>query len=73
MQYEYFINLDERGEFFADVRDDSENTIFEIQGLDIYCLLEDGFMSNSRDIDGLTEYLVFLEVITPSDSITLAN
>ena len=26
----YYINLDERGEFYADIRDESENTILEI-------------------------------------------
>ena len=29
MQYEYFINLDERGEFYADVRDPDGNTVYK--------------------------------------------
>lgn len=28
--YRYFINLDERGEFYADIRDASDNTVLEI-------------------------------------------
>jgi len=28
--FEYFINLDERGEFFADIRNDQGETILEI-------------------------------------------
>lgn len=49
----YHINLDERGEFYADVRRDDE-TIFEIKGFDIF---EDGFMQHKNDIGGLREYL----------------
>ncbi len=55
MDYKYYINLDERGEFFADVRDENENTIFEIRGFDMF---EDGFMKNKHDVDGLREYLI---------------
>uniref|UniRef100_E6QW74 Uncharacterized protein n=1 Tax=mine drainage metagenome TaxID=410659 RepID=E6QW74_9ZZZZ len=55
----YFINLDERGEFYADVRDDSNNTIFEIKGFDVF---EDGWMRNKRDLKGLKNYLVDLGV-----------
>jgi hypothetical protein len=32
---EYYINLDERGEFFADVRNAEGDTVFEIHGFDI--------------------------------------
>ncbi len=54
MQYEYFINLDERGEFYADVRDPDGNTVFEIKGFDIF---KDGFMKNKYDIVGLGDLL----------------
>ena len=61
---EYFINLDERGEFNADVRRNNE-TIFEINGFDIF---EDGFMKNKNDLAGLTEYLNGLGIIRANDS-----
>ena len=62
----YFINLDERGEFYADVRDDSNNTIFEIRGFDIF---EDGWMRNKNDLKGLKCYLVDLGVMKDSDNL----
>ena len=37
--YRYFINLDERGEFYADVRNVRDRSIFEIKGFEIF---EDG-------------------------------
>lgn len=61
---EYFINLDERGEFYADVRRNGD-TIFEIQGFEIF---EDGFMRNKHDLAGLTEYLNSLGLIEDNDS-----
>jgi len=62
--YLYFINLDERGEFYADVRDDSNNTIFEIKGFDIF---EDGWMRNKNDLMGLRNHLVGLGVMKDDD------
>lgn len=62
----YYINLDERGEFNADVRDEDGKTVFEIDGFDIF---EDGFMHNSEDLDGLEEYLTDLEIIDEDDEI----
>lgn len=58
--YTYHINLDERGEFFADVRDEAGKTVFEIHGFEIF---EDGFMRDKHDLAGLHEYLCDLEVI----------
>ena len=62
--YLYFINLDERGEFYADVRDESNNTIFEIKGFDIF---EDGWMRNKNDLMGLKNHLVGLGVMKDDD------
>ena len=60
MQFEYFINLDERGEFYADVRDQVGETVFEIHGFDIF---EDGFMKHKTDLKGLTDYLFQLDIL----------
>lgn len=55
--YGYFINLDERGCFYADVRDPSNRTVFEIEGFTIF---EDGWMRHRSDLEGLRAYLVHL-------------
>ena len=65
--YLYFINLDERGEFYADVRDGSNNTIFEIKGFDIF---EDGWMRNKSDLTGLKNHSVGLGVMKADDDLT---
>lgn len=62
----YFINLDERGEFYADVRNAYDKTVFEISGFEIF---EDGFMSHSRDLEGLKDYLVSLGVMSQTQEL----
>jgi len=34
--YQYFINLNERGGFYADVRDPNNQSVFYIEGLTIF-------------------------------------
>ena len=67
--YEYYINLDERGEFSADVRDPNGKTVVEF-GEGIF---EDGFMRNKNDISGLEDYLKSMKIIKPSDRLVKAN
>ena len=67
MTYEYYVNLDERGEFFADVRSADGDTVFEIHGFDVF---EDGFMSHKRDTEGLLDYLIFLGIAAKGDRLT---
>lgn len=62
VNYGYYINLDERGDFQADVRDASGKTVFEFSAgcsleEDESSLFDDGFMVNKNDIEGLTSYL----------------
>lgn len=66
---EYFINLDERGEFFADVRREDE-TVFQIHGFDIF---EDGFMRHKDDMPGLLDYLRQLGIADKDDTLVKAN
>jgi hypothetical protein len=66
----YFINLDERGEFFADVRDANEKTVFEIHGFDIF---EDGFMRHKNDMSGLSDHLKSLGIMADGDTLAAAN
>lgn len=67
--YGYYINLDERGEFFADVRDEDLETIFEIHGFDLF---EDGVMKEKTDMVGLREHLLDLMMIKPKDQLLLS-
>ena len=57
--YEYHINLDERGEFNADVRDpDTDESIFEINSEILEKLVNDNMDMNSKeDVVGLEVYL----------------
>ena len=70
MQYEYYINLNERGCFFADVRDYEGDSIFEIHGFDIF---EGGFMSDLCDLEGLHELLVSQGYISKTDNLVRGN
>ena len=70
MQYEYYINLNERGCFFADVRDDEGETIFEIHGFDIF---EDGFMADLYDLGGLEGLLIEQGYIDKSDTLVMGD
>lgn len=70
LEFEYFVNLAERGEFFADVRDPDGNTIYEINGFD---LVEDGFMDHSEDLDGLRDYLADMGIVSQAATITEGN
>ena len=66
MHYTYHINLDERGEFYADVRGENGRTVYDIRGHSIF---EDGFMCHTADIRGLSVYLLDLGVLRDSDRI----
>lgn len=61
----YYVNLDERGDFYADVRDPSGATIFEVRSEEdgTIALIEDGFMRHKTDLDGLAEHLADLGLI----------
>lgn len=61
----YYVNLDERGDFYADVRDPSGGTVFEIHAEEdgSIGLIEDGFMRHKTDLDGLRAHLVDLGLI----------
>lgn len=68
--YGYYINLDERGSFYADVRGIDGKTILEVraEGRDPD-LVEDGFMSDRHDASGLEEHLRDLQLIGENDRI----
>ena len=70
MIYSYYINLDERGEFYADVRNHAERTVLEIRGFDIF---EDGYMTDKDDLNGLCDYMVEMGICEKTDNILPAR
>jgi len=77
MEYGYHVNLNERGSFYADVRNAEGVTVFEVRagnevGEDESSIFEDGFMSHAEDMDGLTDYLRDLAIIGAMDTVTIA-
>jgi hypothetical protein len=68
-QYNYIVDLDERGEFSAHVETKQGKIIFNLHTdqdgfLD---LVEDGYMRNTKDTQGLKSYLVDMGMI-PEES-----
>ena len=66
--FTYHINLNERGSFYADVRNSSDKTVFEIKagdelGENETSIFDDGFMKDMNDMRGLKEYLVSLGIM----------
>lgn len=75
--YSYHINLDERGLFYADVRDEGNDTVYELKrgyGEDEdNDLVEMGYMKNDNDISGLEDYLKSIRFIEPDSKIIPAH
>lgn len=76
--YTYHINLDERGSFYADVRNSSGKTVFEIKagneiGPDESSIFDDGFMKHPHDLDGLKQHLVNLGIMSPKTKLVDGN
>ena len=70
MKYTYHINLDERGTFDADVRDESGKSVYELHAEDEPLeQVEDGFMRHTKDIAGLGAYLLDLGIVKESDTL----
>lgn len=70
--YYYFINRDERGEFYADVRDSEDNTVFELKTSDDPNEGDEDFLANvgmkhTKDIEGLEDHLKEIGTI-PKDA-----
>jgi hypothetical protein len=68
----YFTDLDERGEYQADVRDmDTDETIFEIFSDEDgnVSLIDDGFMKNIDDMDGLLWHMVDVGLAHKEDTL----
>ena len=71
MMFEYYININERGEFYADVRRESDGkTVFEIHSFDIF---EDGFMQHENDLGGLHSMLIDLSILPIASELRHGN
>lgn len=71
-KYFFFINLEERGSYYADVRDANDKTIYEIRidGSDgDSTIFEDGYMKHTHDIRGLESHLKTLGLIGKDDEL----
>lgn len=76
----YFINLDERGSFNADLRDMDDNSLMTISNEEQdedgdvsqgeISLVEMGYMKHGRDLDGLASYAIEMGII-PAGSVVL--
>lgn len=74
MYYKYYVNMDERGDFSADVRNDKGETVFEIADVDhLWELIDAGYMAGKRDLEGLSEYLYGTGVLTEHDRLVTGN
>lgn len=68
--FEYYINLNERGEFSADVRNHKGNTVFAIPTIEeLENLIDAGFMKYFKDTENLRDYLVSLDIIPKESSL----
>lgn len=72
--YKYYIDLNERGSFIADVRNPHGETVCTIKAgdeleSDESSIFEDGFMEHEWDLKGLKEYLTQLGIMKPQDEL----
>jgi len=72
-KFEFYVNKDERGEFEADVRDQKGKTVWEGDTEMFNELIEDGFMKNKEDLDGLAEYLIDNKILPKGAELVKAN
>lgn len=65
LNFGYYINLDERGIFNADVRNMDGKTLLEVASDDegSVWLIDDGYMRNTQDLSGLTQYAVDMQIL----------
>lgn len=74
-RFGYYINLHERGDFYADVRNQVGESIFELRADEegSVSLIEAGYMKDYKDIDGLSEYLKSVDVIGKDSTLMMSG
>jgi hypothetical protein len=74
-QYQYVIDLDERGIFKCHVDSEDGDTVWEASSEDDedgeFAPVRDGFMKHTKDVDGLEKYLKELKIINEDASLTM--
>jgi hypothetical protein len=74
----YYINLNERGSFRADVRNEADETVYEIFAGDELAegessIFDDGYMRHKDDLYGLLDYLVDVGIARAGDTLQKGN
>jgi hypothetical protein len=71
----YYVNLDERGEFDADVRSEDSKTLYEVRSDEDGEIwqIESGFMADPHDVSGLYDMLVENGVLCADDELLPAT
>ena len=73
MDYKYYVNLDERGEYYADIRDGQDNTVWEVNTEGMSELIDDGFMNHKDDLSSLEAYLIEVGIFPKDSGLTKGN
>jgi hypothetical protein len=74
MIYRYVKNINERSEFAATVLSDQGGVVFEIPDIDrLWELIDQAFMRDRNDINGLCEYLDHVGIIGADDRLVSGN
>lgn len=73
IKYKWYINLDEHGRFYGDLRREDQGVIFEIDENKLHEMVDDGVIRHGRDLPGLWNYLRKRGVIEWPSTITRGN
>lgn len=68
-----YIFSEERGDFNGYVDDNQGNTVYSIDTELIRELIEDGFMRNTEDVEGLRRYLIDMEILPKGSNLTIED
>jgi len=71
--YKYYVNLDERGEFFADLRTPNDDSLWEADTQAMTELIEGGFMQHKTDIASLCFHLIDCGVLPKQSKIVMGD
>jgi hypothetical protein len=73
----YFVNLNERGSFNADLRDADDNSLMTVSNDEsedgAIALVEDGYMKHGEDLSGLAAYAIQMGIIPAGSSVLPAK
>lgn len=70
--FQYFINLDERGEFNADVRNEQGKTVYEIDTAEAHWLFENYNINVNRK-EQIQQYLIEMKLMKENDILVKGN